>query len=282
MSQFSVAGWLSALTRGIPRHFTPSSRWPLLLVLFLSCLNRLVFRTVLMQYDTSIDQRRRRRMVRHIIEQVAVDAAIIDAMQVLPRHLFVAEDAKSLAYQDHPVPIGGGQTISQPSLVARMLQALEVQRGHCVLDIGSGSGYVCALLALLVGESGRVIGHERQRELVSRAQRVCQEVFNGGSPGVAGGNKLSHITVPAPQMLHLDGQATDRLGATDYPDTYDRIHMGCVAERWPADIAQRLKIGGVMVFPQKLSIDELRNAKEQAAARAARGKSSKHRRLQRI
>ena len=87
-------------------------------------------------------KRLRRRMVREQLEARGIsDPAVLGAMFAVPRHLFVQEALRSQAYEDTPLPIGYGQTISQPYIVALMTQLLEVQRGMRVLEIGTGSGY---------------------------------------------------------------------------------------------------------------------------------------------
>ena len=92
--------------------------------------------------------RSRERMVREQIEARGVtDKAVLDAMRTLPRHLFVEEALASKAYSDGPLPIGQGQTISQPYIVALMSELLEVEPGMKVLEIGTGSGYQAAVLA---------------------------------------------------------------------------------------------------------------------------------------
>ena len=92
--------------------------------------------------------RSRERMVREQIEARGVsDRAVLDAMRSLPRHLFVEEALASKAYSDGPLPIGEGQTISQPYIVALMSELLQVEPGMKVLEIGTGSGYQAAVLA---------------------------------------------------------------------------------------------------------------------------------------
>lgn len=92
----------------------------------------------------------RARLVRESMEQRGIrDAAVLRAMRETPRHEFVPEDVRRFAYQDRPLPIGLGQTISQPSLVALMTELLEIGKNHRVLEIGTGSGYQAAVLAAL-------------------------------------------------------------------------------------------------------------------------------------
>lgn len=95
----------------------------------------------------------RELMVRNDLEARGVrDAAVLEAMRRVPRHMFVAESLRSQAYSDRPLPIGEGQTISQPFVVALMSSLAQVESGSRVLEIGTGSGYQAAVLAELGGE----------------------------------------------------------------------------------------------------------------------------------
>jgi protein-L-isoaspartate(D-aspartate) O-methyltransferase len=92
----------------------------------------------------------RQRMVEEqIIARGVSDSLVIDAMLTVKRHLFVPEKLKNFAYEDHPLPIGCYQTISQPYIVALMTELLEVEKTHKVLEVGTGSGYQAAVLSLL-------------------------------------------------------------------------------------------------------------------------------------
>jgi protein-L-isoaspartate(D-aspartate) O-methyltransferase len=109
----------------------------------------------------------RERMVRELVERRGVkDARVLAAMREVPRHLFVRSHIQDQAYVDHALPIGAAQTISQPYIVARMSELLDVQPEHKVLEIGTGSGYQTAILARL----GRwVYSLERIAELAHQA-----------------------------------------------------------------------------------------------------------------
>jgi protein-L-isoaspartate(D-aspartate) O-methyltransferase len=121
------------------------------------------------------------------------DPRVLDAMLRVPRHEFVPEDYWRQAYEDHPLPIGDGQTISQPYVVALMLESLQLTSNDQVLEVGTGSGYVTALLADLVG---KVFSVERHPALADRARNVLAalgyaktQIFTGdgaiGLPAVA-------------------------------------------------------------------------------------------------
>ena len=109
----------------------------------------------------------RERMVRELVQSRGVrDERVLAAMREVPRHLFVREHLMSQAYGDHALPIGAAQTISQPYVVARMSELLEVEAGHKMLEIGTGSGYQTAILARL---ARWVYSLERIPELAHRA-----------------------------------------------------------------------------------------------------------------
>ena len=111
----------------------------------------------------------RRRLIEEIRSRGIEDLEILQLFDRVPRHLFVPEGVWNRAYEDAPIPIGYGQTASQPSLQARFLQILRPGPDDRVLEIGTGSGYLTALLALM---ADRVFSVERVRELSSRARRA--------------------------------------------------------------------------------------------------------------
>ena len=118
-------------------------------------------------------RRLREAMVRDQLPGIR-DEVVLEAMRTVPRHLFVPDEAlHALAYGDNPLPIGHGQTISQPYVVARMSQWLEAGPGMSVLEIGTGSGYQAAILAAMGLE---VFTVERVRELYFRACEVFQNL----------------------------------------------------------------------------------------------------------
>jgi protein-L-isoaspartate(D-aspartate) O-methyltransferase len=122
-----------------------------------------------MEYATA-----RNRMVEsQLISRGIKDARVLDTMRKLPRHRFVEEALVSQAYNDHPLPIGEKQTISQPYMVALMTEALELQGHERVLEIGTGSGYQTAILAEL---AEKIYSIERLRALSARAQRILDDL----------------------------------------------------------------------------------------------------------
>ena len=115
------------------------------------------------------DFRTQREMMveRQLSRRGIVEQPILDAFRSVPREAFVATTAPSQVYGDHPLPIEAGQTISQPYIVARMIQAAEVERGDDVLEVGAGSGYAAAVLSRI---ARRVTGIERHPELAALAR----------------------------------------------------------------------------------------------------------------
>lgn len=146
----------------------------------------------------ALDRRRQReRMVREQIEARGVrDEAVLRAMGRVPRHLFVEPALEAKAYMDSPLPIGAGQTISQPYVVALMSELLQVQPGMSVLEIGTGSGYQAAVLAEMGAEVYTV---ERIADLFRRARDRMRAM---GYRGVH--CKLDDGTLGWPEMAPFD------------------------------------------------------------------------------
>jgi protein-L-isoaspartate(D-aspartate) O-methyltransferase len=129
-----------------------------------------------MTFPTQRDplQSQREEMVRmQLAERGIRDVRVLDAMARVPRHEFVPKDFRQDAYGDHPLPIGEGQTISQPYIVAAMLEHLALQGTDRVLEVGTGSGYVTALLSLLCAE---VYSVERHAQLAASAESRLQRL----------------------------------------------------------------------------------------------------------
>jgi len=152
------------------------------------------------------------------------DTRVLQAMERVDRGLFVKGHFADRAYEDMPLPISCGQTISQPSVVGLMSQALEVQPRDTVLEIGTGSGYQAAVLSQL---ARRVYTIDRHRDLT----RAAELLFTRGG--------FSNITV-------LTGD-----GSFGLPDQapFDRILVTAAAEDPPGPLLAQLKVGGVMVVP---------------------------------
>ena len=156
------------------------------------------------------------------------DGRVAEAMLSVPRELFVPEAYRQLAYDDRPLPIGEGQTISAPSIVARMTELLDVREGHKVLEVGTGSGYQAAVLAMLVGGSGHVWTIERIRSLAEAAEARLRSL-----------GLLGRVTVVVGD------------GTLGYPPAapFDRIIVTAAAPSIPQPLVDQLSPGGKLVIP---------------------------------
>ena len=152
------------------------------------------------------------------------DLRVLDAMRKVPRHEFVPESLRQDAYEDHPLPIGEGQTISQPYIVAAMLEHLALQATDRVLEIGTGSGYVTALLSLL---SAEVYSVERHAQLAALAKSALQ--------------RLKWRTV---KITVGDGS----LGWPEYAP-FDAILVSAATPEMPLVLFAQLREGGRMMVP---------------------------------
>ena len=167
----------------------------------------------------------RLRMVRaQLYDRGIVDERVLAAMERVPRHEFVAPELREQAYEDTPLPLAEGQTISQPYIVALMLEALHLQPDHTVLEIGTGSGYQTALLAEL---AARVFSIERHAVLARQAKEVL--------------TRLGYDNVTL-----LLGDGSQGLPATA---PYDAIIVAAAAPGIPPPLFEQLREGGRMVLP---------------------------------
>ena len=152
------------------------------------------------------------------------DPRVLDAMREVPRHLFVPEALQGRAYGDHALPIAANQTISQPYIVARMSELLEVDRHSRVLEIGAGSGYQTAVLARIAGQ---VYAIERIAELAREAQARIRSLG------------IYNATVKC-----FDGT----LGWSAH-GPYDAVLVAAGSPEVPEPLAAQLKVGGRLVLP---------------------------------
>ncbi len=161
---------------------------------------------------------------------------IIEAFKEIDRKDFTLEEYKNEAYVNAPLPIGFGQTISQPLTVAFMLELLEPKAGEKILDVGAGSGWVCAILARIVGEKGKIISIERIPELKEMAERNIAK-YNFLKKGIV-------------ILILGDGSKGYKKEAF-----YDKIIAGAAAyDDIPFEWKKQLKIGGRITAPVKNSI----------------------------
>jgi protein-L-isoaspartate(D-aspartate) O-methyltransferase len=154
------------------------------------------------------------------------DPAVLAAMRRVPRHEFVPEPLRALAYADGPLPIGGGQTISQPFIVAIMTELLRVKPGHRVLEIGTGSGYQAAVLAEL---DARVFTIEIIEPLATRARATLTRLGYGPKITVRAGDGYAGWPEAAP---------------------FDGIIITAAPLRVPPPLLEQLKPGGRLVVPE--------------------------------
>jgi len=162
---------------------------------------------------------------------ILVTPLIIKAFLKVDRVNFIPEAMREETYGDYPLPIGKGQTISQPSTVAFMLELLQVQEGDEVLDIGSGSGWALALLACLVGKKSHVIGLERVDTLIEYANEHLKQIKCGNA-----------VVQKAGSELGLPGKK------------FDAILVSASAQNFPSSLLKQLKPNGRLVIPIRDSI----------------------------
>ena len=171
-------------------------------------------------------------LIRSIEERgILVTPRIIEAFLNVDRVNFIPEAMREETYGDYPLPIGKGQTISQPSTVAFMLELLQAQEGDEALDIGSGSGWTLALLAYLVGKKSHVIGLERVDTLIEYANEHLKQIKCGNA-----------VVKKAGSELGLPGRK------------FDDILVSASAQDFPNSLLKQLKPNGRMVIPIRDSI----------------------------
>jgi len=171
-------------------------------------------------------RQQRERLVRGLAVEVR-DERVLDAMREVPRERFVPPELRYLAYEDEPLPIGEGQTISQPTIVAMMTSALRLEGHEHVLEVGTGSGYQAAVLARLAKD---VVSVEIMEVLTEHAAEVLRDLG------------ISNVEV------HQALESGQRLG---WPEgaPYDAIIVTAAAPEAPPPLLEQLKVGGRLVIP---------------------------------
>ena len=169
-------------------------------------------------------QRRDAMVENHIAGRGIRSQLVLEAMQAVPREAFLPQHLREFAYQDAPLPIAEGQTISQPYIVALMTEALALDGGEKVLEIGTGSGYAAAILAQIAKQVYTV---ERIGQLAEKAATVLSDL----------GYRNVHV-------LHADGTR----GWEDHAP-YDAIVVAAGGPEVPESLKAQLKIGGRLVIP---------------------------------
>ena len=166
------------------------------------------------------------RLISFLKDNGIKDDKVLDAFRKIPRHLFVPEILKYDAYKNSALPIGQGQTISQPLTVAYMTQELELEKNHYVLEIGTGSGFQTAILAVL---AEKVFTIEKIKDFTSRARKIHEKlnlyniVYRIGD-GVFGWREFS---------------------------PFDRIIVTAAFDKIPETLISQLKDGGILISPVK-------------------------------
>jgi len=167
----------------------------------------------------------RKKMVKKQIESRGIsDTSVLAAFRKVPRHLFVSEALRDQAYGDYPLPIGEGQTISQPYIVAEMTQALRLTQDDRVLEIGTGSGYHAAILSKIVF---RVYTVERHRSLLVEARRLFQRLH----------------------YHNIVSRRSDGTSGWVEESPFDAIVVTAGAPGIPQILVKQLSIGGRMILP---------------------------------
>ncbi|MEZ5042186.1 MAG: protein-L-isoaspartate(D-aspartate) O-methyltransferase [Saprospiraceae bacterium] len=174
--------------------------------------------------DTYRHKGLRKKLVASLREKAAIDEAVLQAMETLPRHFFLDKAFEEWAYEDKPFPIGSDQTISQPLTVAIQTTLLDIKPREKVLEIGTGSGYQAAILGLL---GARVYTLERHEILHLRAQQLLNDL------------QLGNI-----RCFYRDGFK----GLPEF-GPYDKIIVTAGAPEVPKVLLKQLQIGGKMVIP---------------------------------
>ena len=179
-----------------------------------------------------------RESLLHHLEKMGVlrTPRLMETFWVVDRAYFVPQELREGAYEDYPLPIGYGATISQPTTVVFMLEKLDVQPGQRVLDVGSGSGWTTALLAHLVGAQGKVIGLEIVPELVALGQKnLCQFYAD----------VLENISIELPEIK----AAKKGVVGLHEEAPFDRILVSAAAKKVPEELIDQLQLDGILVLP---------------------------------
>jgi len=173
---------------------------------------------------TAYSEQRRQLVEQTIVARGVSDPVVIEAMLAVPRHEFVPPEYRDGAYQDHPLPIGYGQTISQPYIVALMTESLALESDDVVLEVGTGSGYQAAVLAEIVDQvySIEIIG--------ALAERATETLERLGYDGV--------------EVMHADGY----YGWEDHAP-FDAIIVTAAPDHIPPPLVSQLADGARMVIP---------------------------------
>lgn len=159
--------------------------------------------------------------------RIITDEKLLKAFNDVPRELFIKDGFEEEAYGDYPLPIGEGQTISQPTTVMLMTQALELKEGNKVLEVGAGSGWQAAIIAKIIGKKGKVITTEIIPELAEFAKNNIKKA------------KINNV-----EVINYDGSQGYKKEAP-----YDRVIITAACPQIPPPLIGQLKTGGILVAP---------------------------------
>ena len=177
--------------------------------------------------ETNEFGKKREKLIERLRYELNLSDKVVEAMKKVPRHLFVPPAYRSEAYVDAPLPIGKGQTISAPHMVAIMCELLDLKKGEKVLEVGAGCGYHAAVVAEIVGKDGKVIAIERIPELAEMAKRNLETLgYDNVLVVVGDGSKGYEKEAP-----------------------YDKIYVTASAPKIPEPLIEQLKPGGKLVIP---------------------------------
>ncbi|MBD3259260.1 protein-L-isoaspartate(D-aspartate) O-methyltransferase [Candidatus Woesearchaeota archaeon] len=183
------------------------------------------------------DFEKKRQMMTDIVRAYGIrDENVLEAMRMVPRHLFVRKEMQDLSYENIALPIAYRQTISQPYTIAHMLELLELKKNHNVLEIGSGSGYNAALMAYITGKKGKITSVELIYELTQLSIK----------------NIAAARTELKKQKIELaDIEIICDDGSLGWPKNkpYDRAILTAATPRIPDTIFRQMKEGGIVVAP---------------------------------
>lgn len=185
----------------------------------------------LKKYDDKYERVRQRMVREQIVARGIKDQSVIQAMLDVPRHLFVPENQERMAYEDRPLPIGEGQTISQPYIVALMTETLDLDESMSVLEIGTGSGYQAAILSEIVKE---VYTIEIIESLAIKAKNTL--------------NALGYT--------NISFKIGDGYQGWEEMAPFDAIIVTCAPSNIPKPLESQLKEGGRMIIPLGGSITQ--------------------------
>ena len=170
----------------------------------------------------------KQKLIEHWISSGTIkDKRVIEAFKKILREKFIHTDKKNEAYGDYPVSIGEGQTISQPTTVMVMTEALELKKGQKVLEIGSGSGYQAAIIADIVGKNGKVISTEIIKELAEFAS-----------------DNIKKLNIKNIEIIKHDGSKGYEKEAP-----YDRIIITAACPKIPKILISQLRENGIIIAP---------------------------------